>query len=61
MAKYSKTEIEALYEAIETINGLKNEAQEQTLKDLCSLYDKLSGVKYSKSKNTYDFIKKVIL
>lgn len=58
MAKYSQTEIGALWRAcIETYNMCPAEPR-PWLKDICSLYDKLSGVKYSKSKNTYEFITK---
>ena len=56
MAKSSKTEQEALYQAIVKLSG---DADKQYYPHLCSLYDKLTGVKYSTCKGTYEFITKV--
>jgi hypothetical protein len=54
MAKYNRNEQEALFDAIEY---LADKSFPKILL-LCNLYDKISGVKYSKSKNTYEFITK---
>lgn len=56
MAKTSKTEQEALYQAIVKLSGDKDK---QYYPHLCNLYDKLTGTKYSTCKNTYEFITKV--
>ncbi len=57
MSKSSKTEQEALYKAIIKLSGEKDQS---FFPHLCSLYDKLSGVKYAHSKNTFEFVNRLM-
>lgn len=56
MAKSSKTEQEALYQAIVKLSGEKDKA---FYLHLCNLYDKLTGTKYATCKSTFEFITKI--
>lgn len=56
MSRSSKTEQEALYQAIVKLSGDKDKAY---YAHLCSLYDKLTGTKYATSKSTFEFITKL--
>lgn len=58
MAKYSKTEVGALFRAIDQIHSLCRSQPLPYLEDLCNLYDKLSGEKYASYKSTYEFVTK---
>lgn len=54
MAKYSKTEQQALFSALEKLH---EDNDQPYYLHICNLYDKLTGVKYANFKSTYDFMK----
>jgi hypothetical protein len=55
MGRSSKTEEEALFTAI---MKLSYEHHHDYFAHICNLSDKLTGTKYSNSRNTYDYITK---
>ena len=58
MTKSSKTEQEALFQALVKLSG---DADRDYYKHACNLYDKLSGAKYATCKSTYEFLTKIDL